>query len=482
VNRLTAWNTTCIILLICVAAPIFSSAQTFTNLVTFDITNGAYPYGTLVQGLDGTFYGITSEGGRQRCSGGCGTVFKVTPDGVLTIVHSFVGTDGGYPVTGLVMAASGNFYGSTFGRSQASGTEPSYFFEITPAGTLTNLQAGGSTEPLVQDTIDGNFYGTSLLNGLAPGTGMIFRMTATGTLTTLHDFCQLKNCPDGSDPMAPLFQGNDAFLYGTTETGGDDGVLCDNSTGCGTVFKIGLGGSLDRLHAFDGTDGSNPAAGLVQGSDGNFYGTTAFGGEPAGFGTVFKITSGGTFTNLYKFCTLGVPCSDGSNPSAALVQATDGNFYGTTAYGGTSLGCHNGCGTIFQITPAGALTTLHIFDKTDGVYPSSGLMQGTDGNLYGTTTGNIGLHLYGTVFKLSLGLPPFVKTVPTAAYPGTTIFILGTDLTGATSVTFNGKAAAFAVVSATEIRATVPKGSTTGTVEVDTPDGTLSSNIPFRVF
>lgn len=462
----------------------YFTAQTFTNLVTFDITNGAYPYGTLVEGLDGNMYGITAEGGRQRCSGGCGTIFNVTPGGTLTTVHSFIGTDGAYPVTGLVMAATGSFYGSTFGKSpQVSGTEPSYFFELTPSGILTNLQVGGSTEPLVQDTIDGNFYGISPpLSGTELGT--IFRMTTDGTLTTLHSFCQIKKCPDGSNSMAPLFQGNDVFLYGTTATGGDDGVLCDNSTGCGTVFKIGLGGSLDRLHAFDGTDGSNPAAGLVQGSDGNFYGTTAFGGEPAGYGTVFKITSGGTFTSLHIFCTLGFPCPDGSNPSAALVQATDGNFYGTTTYGGNGkpLGCQDGCGTIFQITPAGALTTLHSFDKTDGVYPSGGLVQGTDGNLYGTTTGNIGLHLYGTVFKLSLGLPPFVRTVPTAAYPGTTIFILGTDLTGATAVSFNGKAAAFTVVSATEITATVPKGSTTGTIEVNAPSGTLSSSIPFRVF
>jgi hypothetical protein len=109
-------------------------------------------------------------------------------------------------------------------------------------------------------------------------------------------------------------------------------------------------------------------------------------------------------------------------------------------------------------------------------------VQGTDGNIYGTTGGTDGLHLYGTVFKLSLGLAPFLKTVPTAAYPRTRIFILGTELTGATAVSFNDKAAAFTVVSATEITATVPKGSTTGTVEVTTPSGTLSSNIPLRVF
>ncbi len=162
------------------ATGIASQAQTFTNLVTFDITNGAYPYGTLVQGLDGNMYGITAEGGRQRCSGGCGTIFSVTPEGTLTTVHGFVGTDGANPVTGLVMAASGNFYGSTFGRApqgSVNGTEPSYFFELTPEGTLTNLQVGGSTEPLVQDTIDANFYGTSFATD-GGNYGTIFKMTA----------------------------------------------------------------------------------------------------------------------------------------------------------------------------------------------------------------------------------------------------------------------------------------------------------------
>ncbi len=244
---LSGWQTAWFVVTLWAATGIASQAQTFTNLVTFDITNGAYPYGTLVQGLDGNMYGITAEGGRQRCSGGCGTIFNVTPEGTLTTVHGFVGTDGANPVTGLVMAATGNFYGSTFGKApqgSVNGTEPSYFFELTPDGTLTNLLVGGSTQPLVQDTIDGNFYGTNPPVGVGAQEGTIFKMTAAGTLTTLHNFCQIKNCPDGSEPMAPLFQGNDVFLYGTTATGGDDGVLCDNSTGCGTVFKIGLGGSL----------------------------------------------------------------------------------------------------------------------------------------------------------------------------------------------------------------------------------------------
>jgi uncharacterized repeat protein (TIGR03803 family) len=195
------------------------------------------------------------------------------------------------------------------------------------------------------------------------------------------------------------------------------------------------------------------------------------------------MTTSGELTTFYSFCAV-TACTDGFNPVAGVIQATDGNFYGTTEFGGTSVSSHNtfGYGTAFQLTAAGTLTTLHSFDGTDGKYPQAGLVQGTDGNLYGVTTGTDAVHAWGTVFKISLGLAPFVKTVPVAAYPGKQVFILGNNLTGATSVSFNGTAASFTVVSATEITATVPAGSTTGTVVVATPGGSLSSNVPFRVF
>lgn len=471
-------KTPCLILFAVVAAAISSHAQTFTTLAAFDITNGAYPYGTLVQGLDGNFYGTTAEGGRQKCVGGCGTVFKITPEGALSTLHSFIGTDGGYPVAGLVLATNGNFYGSTNGTSpQATNSSANgYYYEIAPGGALTNLQGGGSLVPLMQDTVDGRFYGTTGHLG-GPYGGTVFALTTGGAMTLLHTFCQIKNCPDGANPVAPLAENTDNFLYGTTYYGGNDTTLCES---CGTVYKIGTKGALAIVHKFDGTDGEWPAAGLLHASDGNFYGTTTAGG-PYGRGTVFEITPEGALTTLYSFCSQGVPSTDGYNPTAGLVEATDGNFYGTTEYGANQ-NCPNGCGTVFQLTPEGSLATVHSFDKTDGGYAQGGLVQGTDGNLYGTTTGFVGQHMYGTVFKLSLGLSSFVKAVPNAAYPGTAIFILGTDLTGATSVIFNGKAATFSVVSATEITATVPKGSTTGAVQVTTPSGTLWSNIAFRVF
>ncbi len=479
---LSGCKTACVIVMLWAATGIALRAQTFTTLVTFDITNGAYPYGTLVQGLDGNFYGTTAEGGKQHCVGGCGIVFKITREGALSTAQSFNGTDGGYPIAGLVLASNGNLYGSTNGSSpQATNSSANgYYFEIAPGGTLTNLRGGGSPVALMQDTVDGNLYGTTGHLG-GPLGGTVFALTTGGTMTLLHTFCQIKNCPDGANPVAPLAENTDGFLYGTTYNGGNvTEEPCLSGSGCGTVFKIGTKGALAIVHKFDGTDGEWPAAGLLHASDGNFYGTTTTGGA-YGRGTVFKITPEGALTTLYSFCSQGVPCTDGYNPTAGLVQATDGNFYGTTEYG-ANRNCPNGCGTVFQLTPAGSLATVHSFEKTDGGYAQGGLMQGTDGNVYGTATGFVGQHMYGTVFKVSLGLSPFVKTVPTAAYPGTTIFILGTDLTGATSVIFNGKAATFSFVSATEITAMVPKGSTTGTVEVTTPGGTLSSNTPFRVF
>jgi uncharacterized repeat protein (TIGR03803 family) len=190
-----------------------------------------------------------------------------------------------------------------------------------------------------------------------------------------------------------------------------------------------------------------------------------------------------TFKTLVRF--------DGTNGRGfkeTLVQGLNGNLYGTTSEGGTgtSSACFHGCGTVFEITPRGKLTTLHIFDGTDGFGPN-GLIQATDGNFYGTTAvggtssacvGGIGC---GTVFSLGVGLGPFVETRPTFGKVGAAVIILGNHLTGATSVTFNGKAATLRVASSTEITTTVPSGATTGPVKVTTPSRTLTSNVNFRV-
>jgi uncharacterized repeat protein (TIGR03803 family) len=238
------------------------------------------------------------------------------------------------------------------------------------------------------------------------------------------------------------------------------------------------------------TDGGEPRGGLIQATDGNFYGATEGGGantnilrtayEFSACGTVFKITSSGALTTLHNF-----DHTDGANPEGGLVQGTDGSFYGTTNHGGANAHCEDGTwGTLFSITPGGTLTTLHSFDGTDGSGPAAALVQGTDGQFYGTTPvggANGGGFGDGTIFSLSVGLKPFVETVPTSGTAGTAVNILGTNLTGATSVTFNGTEATFTVVSKSLITATVPAGTTTGRVEVVRPNGKVLSNVPFTV-
>jgi uncharacterized repeat protein (TIGR03803 family) len=185
------------------------------------------------------------------------------------------------------------------------------------------------------------------------------------------------------------------------------------------------------------------------------------------------MTPTGVLTTLHNFCSLSA-CADGSSPEGGLALATDGNFYGTTSTGGAS-----DYGTVFKITSSATLTTLHSFAGTDGANPYDAPVQDTDGRLFGTTLSG-GVEGAGTVWSLSLGLSPFVETQTASGAVGAAVKILGTDMVGASGVTFNGTPAEFTVsASGTYISTTVPTGATTGTVEVVTPTGTLSSNVPF---
>jgi uncharacterized repeat protein (TIGR03803 family) len=295
-------------------------------------------------------------------------------------------------------------------------------------------------------------------------------MTTKGTLTTLYDFCSKSGCDDGAVLYDALKQGPDGNYYGTTWGGGPaDG---------GTVFKITPKGKLTTIYSFCVKsypfcgDGNSPIA-LVLGADGNFYGTTAYGGA-YGEGSVYQITTSGTLTTIYSFRTQ-IACTDGATPRDGLVLGSDGNFYGATYYGGT-----DNQGTLYEISPAGELNTLHSFDGTDGRYPIQHLFQATNGVFYGVTN-NDGTSGDGTIFSLSVGLEPCVETTPVSGSAGTKVIILGNRLKGATKVTFNGTAAVFKVVSPTEITTTVPSGATTGLVRVTTPSRTLTSNVSFLV-
>jgi uncharacterized repeat protein (TIGR03803 family) len=469
---LTCWKKACAAFVLCVATAVPSVTQTFTNLTSFNGSNGAVPwYMSLTQGVDGAFYGTTALGGRGCPSPGCGTAFRIDSKGNLRTVSLNPG-DGSDPVAGLLPASNGNFYGTTYQRgANGYGT----VFEISRTGTLTvlydfclqtNCVDGSSPQaPLVRGT-DGNFYGTTQIGG-DNALGTVFRISPQGALTTLHSFASY----EGSYPVSGLIQASDGNFYGTTSQAGPHGY--------GTIFEISASGTFTTLHGFVGSDGKLVLAGLTQGADGNFYGTASQGGTN-GYGTIFKITSAGTLTTIYNFCSVA-SCRDGSSPDAGLIQANDGNFYGTTNSGGA----HNQ-GTIFSITPGGVLTTLHSFAASDGDQPFGGLLQATDGVFYGATHygGNMKCNPpsgCGTIYSLDMGFGPFVAFIQAAGKVGQTGGILGQGFTGTSGVLFNGTPATFTAVSDTFIEATVPPGATTGYVTVTTPGGTLTSNVPFRV-
>lgn len=483
-------RTACFILAFCVSAAIASPAQTYTTLVSFDGTNGASPYAGLVQGINGNFYGTTYEGGTN----GGGTVFEINPAGTLTTPYNFClqpgCLDGAQPL-GLTLATNGNFYGIT-----ASGT----IFEITPAGQLTTIYTfcsqpgcadGRNPVGALVQASDGNLYGTTEEGGAnsdcpyGPGCGTVFKITPKGKLTTLHNF----SGTDGYEPESGLVQAANGNFYGTTAYGG---IVSGCGSGCGTVFEVTPAGKLTTIYNFcsqpNCTDGAWPFAGLIQASNGNLYGTTLEGGANAGCsdildscGAVFELTPTGKLTTIYSFCAQA-NCSDGELPEFGLLQATDGNLYGTTQYGVAS----SAYGTIFKITPGGELTTLYDFCPDPQAFCPDGenggpLVQGTDGIIYGTTTYG-GTDNDGVVFSLSVGLGPFVETNPTSGKVGAKVIILGNDLKDATRVAFNGVDATIISGSDTEITTTVPSGATTGSVEVMTAAGKkLESNVVFQV-
>ena len=465
-SQLRKWPGKCFLIVMLLATRVISTAQTFTTLVNFDGSNGiatnSLVASSLVQATNGSLYGTTNSGGMYNF----GTIFKITPAGTLTTIYNFNLADGAGPVAGLVQATNGYLYGTTqYGGTYGLGT----IFKITPAGDLTTLHSFDSTDGVYPNGLvqaaNGSLYGTAQAggaNGATSGYGTIFKITPAGLFTPLHNF----NGTDGQGPTAGLVQATNGALYGTTIAGG--------TYGNGTVFKITPAGVLTTLYSFcaqsNCADGLEPFAGLVQATNGYLYGTTIIGGINGadGHGTIFRITPAGALTTMHRFRS-----SDGAGPTAGLVQATDGSLYGTTPAGGS-----NNYGTIFKITTNGTFTSLHSFDAT-GTYPQAGLVQDTNGSFYGATSG--GGTGDGTLFELSMGLGPFVKTLPTWGEVGSAVKILGTNLTGATSVTFNGTPAVFTVVSAAEITTTVPAGATSGNVQVVTPNATLTSNVAFQV-
>ena len=399
---------------------VLALALTVSLLRADDTLTTIYPFNTaneenvvprtsaLVRAPDGSFYGTTY--GEEDNPANLGTVFRLTPDGTVTTVHQFNRADGANPAAALLLAADGNFYGATArGGSSNQGT----IFRLSPDGTLATLHSfdiddgAGPMSAMIEAT-DGNFYGTTSV-GMA-NLGTVFRLTPDGgTLTTIYQFTD----GGGMPPTASLVQGTDGNFYGATS---------GSMANLGTVFRLTPGGTLTTLHIFSTfTDGNAPEAALVQGRDGNFYGTTYGGGSADGSGTVFRVTPDGTLTTLHSFDS-----TEGIAPSAALIQGRDGNFYGTTYGNYYNVGDPPSSGTVFKITPDGTLTTLHQFTHGDGAGPAAALLQADDGSLYGTTTHG-GINADGTIFRVTTDstVPP---PPPEPVLPVVTAQLLGSKI------------------------------------------------------
>jgi uncharacterized repeat protein (TIGR03803 family) len=470
---------------------ISAQAQTLNYFANFDGKNGWEPYGSVTQATDGNFYGTT--GGGINGVYGNDNVFRMTPSGEISSIYNFGSqpncTNGTLPFTAPILGSDGNLYGVTYAGGTVCGGN-GVVYKMTLNGAITILHTfcsskscadGGEPSGMILAS-DGNFYGATGFGGTA-SYGTIFKISPTGKYQVLYSFCSQANCTDGEGADFPPIQGRDGNFYGTTGAGG--------TLGAGVFYELTASGVYKVLHNFCGyfncpVGEYSYAYTITQGANGNFYGTTDAG--------VFELTSTGQYTALAKFA--GEPSTMGW-PGTPLILASDGNFYGTFIGGSSGSWAPYATGGIYEITPQGELKALYGFCRgcdstgstTQGFTPLDQVFQGTDGNFYGTTAyggigggkGGAGDWGFGTVFQFSNGLSPLVETVPVAGKAGQSVIILGYGLSGTTGVTFNGIAAEFTVESDTYIRATVPAGASSGMVSVDTPAGTLKSNPQFVV-
>ena len=317
-----------------------------------DYRDGGGPDASLIADSQGNLYGTTAGGGTYNN----GTIFKVAPDNTETVLHSFENApDGEGPGGSLLMDGQGNFFGTT----RYGGRRPA-------------------------------------------GQGTVFKMAPSGAVTVLYSFCVGSNCRDGAVPSGGLIADGQGNLYGTTVNGGKQGPSCTgyHST-CGTIFKLAADGTQTTLYTFcshkNCKDGANPVGRPISDNQGNLYGAAVHGGKSA-CGAIFKLAPDGVETVMHNFCSK-TKNADGESPNGDLIADDQGNLYGTTADGGVY-----GAGTVFKLTPDGALKTLYAFcplgdNCVDGYVPGAGLVADGQGNLYGTTSHG-GQFSYGTLFKL----------------------------------------------------------------------------------
>ncbi len=367
------------------------AVSTFTVLHSFTGGDGANPAGELLEDQHKNIFGITSAGGAT----GNGTIFEYTAAGTLTTLHTFKGADGSNPQGGLLnFYGNINFGGTIYGCTQSGGAyNNGTVFSLSTSGVLKTLHSftGGSDGSAPAGTLffftDGNIYGTTSTGG-AQKFGTVFKLSTNGAFSTIHAFAG----SDGGNPLAGLSGSANGrtingAMFGTTSSGG--------ANNAGTIFAITPQGGFKNLRSLaSATDGSAPLAELIPDDSGNLYGTASAGGSGSG-GTVFEISSTGSFRLLYAFpmnaATPQYP--NGTTPLARLAGYSAGALYGTAAFGGPG-----GGGVAFKFSN-GAFATLHAFSGPDGQFPAGQLLVSPDGNIYGTTVDG-GSSIDGVLFAL----------------------------------------------------------------------------------
>jgi len=453
-----------------VAIAIAAPAQTVSTIYQF--SNGAnpnYPAGVMAQGQDGNFYGVTLSG-----NGCCqGVIYKISSGGTLTSLYPMAQSDG-TTCSGLNLGTDGNFYGTCHnGGTNGEGT----LFKVTSAGDLTvlhNFAAQGSSSdgcnplaPPMQAT-NGDFYGTTSFCG-ANNYGTVYKLTLAGAYSLLYSF---QGPPNDTVLPLGLIEGTDGVLWGV----GNGWIISG-----GGVFKITLAGKESLVYTFKPNssgaflDGESPSANLIQGSNGDFYGTTEEGGS-ANEGTIFEITAAGKETVLYSFPNQ----TDGAYPSLPLTQGPNGLLFGaaTDCAGG---GCSQA--GLFDITTKGAYNNVYLYPLvcSNCGQPEAPLLLSTNGTFYSTTEqGGIGV---GSFYSLSNGYSPFISLVNVkSGKEGAQVGILGQGFSSSSVVKFGGTAATTAALTGTTyILATVPAGALTGDVTVTTGSTVLSTPASYKI-
>jgi uncharacterized repeat protein (TIGR03803 family) len=450
IMRIESRRLSLLLLAFCASVASGYAQASFDLIYLFSVsTQPHFPECTLAETSPGVFYGTTSSG---VASGSPGALFRVATDGNLTFLHSFDGAnEGNLPNGSLVRAVDGNLYGvAQGGGSRQNGT----IFKSDLAGNVSVVfsfpgSASGTITPysLVQAS-NAALYGAISSSGTTPS--VAYRLAPGGPLVTIHIFTGAEG-----QPVGPLMEASDGNLYGLSSIG---------------IYRLTLSGTLTTIHTLSGDDGTTPMGNLAEASNGRLYGVNAFGGAND-FGTLFSVSLSGAFRVEHAF-TGG---SDGGHPLTGTARANDGNVYGTTGLVP---------GSIFRITTGGQFTTLYTFQNAliggNPNFDSPGVLQGSDGKLYGVQT-----TFGGSVYSLDVGLGPTLPLVtgftPSSGAPGTTVFIAGSNFLGASSVTFKGVPAEYVLRNSTVIVAVVPAGGTSGPISVATPNGTATSQESFTV-